>query len=99
MAPGISFVVRFAPVCETSLNGPWWRKVAAKSNSSSFWTFWTSKLTHFKTRLWTQGTWYSYSLRFFMGTLLHVLVINGWSRWGEAGVMVLEPDDMVMVVL
>ena len=65
VAPRVSLVVKFAPVCETCPNGPWTPlrqgKVAAKSNSSGFWTFWTSKLTNFKTRLWTRGTCHVYS--------------------------------------
>ena len=31
-------------------------KCVTKSNTCGFWTFWTSKLTNFKTRLWTRGT-------------------------------------------
>ena len=33
----------------------------SKSNTCGFWTFWTSKLTNFKTRLWTRDTCHVYS--------------------------------------
>ena len=28
----------------------------SKSNTCGFWTFWTSKMTNFKTRFWTRDT-------------------------------------------
>ena len=33
----------------------------SKSNTCGFWTFWTSKMTNFKTRLWTRDTCHVYS--------------------------------------
>ena len=31
-------------------------ELSLKLKNSGFWTFWTSKLTNFKTRLWTRDT-------------------------------------------
>ena len=64
LAPRVSLAVKFAPVCETCTYGPWSplrRGEATKSNRSGFWTFWTSKLSNFKTRLWTRDTCHVYS--------------------------------------
>ena len=53
----ISFVEKLAPWSEACLYSQWpslsQGEVSAKSNKSSFWTFWTLKLTNFKTRFWT----------------------------------------------
>ena len=65
LSPGISFDKKLAPGCDTCPNGQWASlsqgEVSTKSNNSGFWTFWTSKLTNFKTRFWKRATCHVYS--------------------------------------